>query len=90
MSGVDKSVHPSHKKSIMEAIAVENGRNDENMPDVERDGWDAGEIAEEAVNEDPDDIVLRMLRGAENESGRKSENVPVAPTTRSEQTGSDD
>lgn len=46
-----------------------NGENDknipqdkENMPDVKREGWNVGDIAEEGANENPDEVVRRVLR----------------------------
>lgn len=35
------------------------------VPNVEKDGWDAKELAEEAVNEEPDDIVKKIEEGAD-------------------------
>lgn len=40
---------------------------DKNFPDVERQGWKAEELAEEASNKESDEITRQMLRGDETE-----------------------
>ncbi len=37
----------------------------EQFPDVERENWSAEAISEEAANEQPDDILRKVLRGDE-------------------------
>ncbi|MGI8494524.1 MAG: hypothetical protein ACR2L1_04320 [Pyrinomonadaceae bacterium] len=39
----------------------------QNIPDVERQGWNVEKLNEESVNEDFDDILRKTLRGNEDE-----------------------
>ena len=38
----------------------------EKVPNIKREGWDIQKLAEEATNEQPDDILRNSLRGNEN------------------------
>lgn len=38
-------------------------KENEEIPNVERQGWNAEEIADEASNKESDEIVRQMLRG---------------------------
>ena len=40
-------------------------KNEEQIPDIEIDGWNAEQLAKEAANEEPDDIVRKIRRGKE-------------------------
>lgn len=42
-------------------------QNEQNNLSVERAGWNAENLAEEASNKEPDEIVREMLRGDETE-----------------------
>lgn len=45
---------------------------DEEIPNIERQGWSAEKISEEATNKDSDEIVRQMRRGDETD-GRADE-----------------
>jgi hypothetical protein len=38
----------------------------EEVPNIKRDGWDIQKLAEEATNEQPDEIMRKTLRGSKN------------------------
>lgn len=40
-------------------------KDNENFPNVQRQGWEAEEISEEAANKEPDEIARQFLRGDE-------------------------
>ncbi len=42
-------------------------QDEENIPNIERQGWNAEKIAEEAANQQPDEITRKILRGDESE-----------------------
>ncbi len=42
-------------------------KEDEEVPQVERQGWSAKSLADEAANKSSDEIVRKMLRGDETE-----------------------
>ena len=39
----------------------------EKIPNIKREGWDIQKLAEEATNEQPDDILRKILRGNEKQ-----------------------
>ena len=41
-------------------------KEDSNIPDVERQGWNVKKLNEESSNQLPDDTLQRTLRGNEN------------------------
>jgi len=48
----------------------------ENVPHIEREGWDTKNIAEEGANESSDDVVRKVLRGDEKkESADRQDNA---------------
>lgn len=44
-------------------------RDKENIPEVEREGWEAEKLVEEATNEESDDIVNKIKYGGETPLG---------------------
>lgn len=42
-------------------------KDNNNFPNVKRQGWNAEEISEEAANKQPDEIAREFLRGDETE-----------------------
>lgn len=61
-------------------------KQDENkVPDVKRDGWNAEELAQQSVNEGSDEIVRKVLRGDEEQKGN-SDNRDVTGTANSDET----
>lgn len=56
--------------------------NSAEFPDVERDQWNAEEIADESVNQMPDESLRQMLRGDESSksSADRSDIVGGSPT----------
>lgn len=41
----------------------------EDVPNIEREGWETKEVAEEGVNESPDDVVRKVLRNGDDDKG---------------------
>lgn len=41
-------------------------QDEENIPNIERQGWNAEKIAKEAANQQPDEITRNILRGDES------------------------
>lgn len=58
---------------------MNNKENQEKIPNVEKDGWDAEELAEQATNEESDDIVRRMRRGDETVGNPDERDVAGVP-----------
>ncbi len=48
-------------------------QNEDKVPDIEKEGWTSGELADEAVNEEPSDIVEKLRKeksgAGEDETG---------------------
>ncbi len=38
-------------------------QNEENIPDVKREGWEAEELIEESANQESDEVVQKIVRG---------------------------
>jgi hypothetical protein len=41
----------------------------EDVPNIEREGWETKEVAEESVNESPDDVVRKVLSNGDDDKG---------------------
>lgn len=54
-------------------------KNNRKMKNIEREGWNADELAEEATNEDSEDIMRKMLRGDESEGDADERDVANTP-----------
>lgn len=61
-----------------------NISKDEKVPAVKREGWNMQEVAEEGVNEHPDDVVRRTLR--EDEGKREGDKQDIAGSVDSSET----
>ena len=46
------------------------------VPNVEKEGWNAKKLAEEAVNEEPDDIVQKIEEGDDAEGIPEKDRTP--------------
>ena len=57
-------------------------QDDENIPNIERQGWSAEKISEEAANKEPDEIVRQMKRGDETKAMQTTAILPEAPKNR--------
>ena len=55
-------------------------QNEENIPDVERQEWEAAKIIKEGANEESDEVVRKLLRG--NESDGNGDDRDVIPTSK--------
>lgn len=53
--------------------------NEENIPDVERQDWNAEKLVEESANKESDEIVRQMLRGDETEGDADERDVAGSP-----------
>lgn len=51
----------------------------ENIPNVERDGWQAENIVEESVNKNSDDTVREILRGDETKGNPDERDIAGSP-----------
>jgi hypothetical protein len=49
------------------------------IPKVEREGWKAEKLVEEATNEESDDIVRKMLRGDETRGNPDERDIAGVP-----------
>ncbi len=49
--------------------------NPEQFPDVEKQGWDAEDIAKESANKSSDEIVRQMRRGDESKGSPDNRDV---------------
>ena len=56
--------------------------NEEEMPDVKKDNWDAGKVAEEATNKESDEVVREMLRGGETEGDADERDIAGSPDSK--------
>ena len=52
------------------------------VPNVKKEGWDAEKIAEEATNEEPDDIVKKIESDGKAEGIPQKDRTPKTPDTR--------
>lgn len=50
-------------------------KENDNFPDVEKQGWDPQEIASEASQAEPDEIMRQMLRGDETKGNADERDV---------------
>lgn len=53
-------------------------QNEDKIPEVKKEGWDAEKIAEEATNAEDEDIVGRMQKA--NDDASVPDKLKVAPT----------
>ena len=58
----------------------------EEIPNVERNGWQAEELVEESANKDPDETVRQILRGDETKGS--PDNRDIAGSPKSDETAS--
>ena len=56
----------------------------EKVPNIKREGWDIQKLAEEATNEQPDDILRKTLRG--NEKNGNGDELDIAGSVDSSET----
>ena len=54
-------------------------QNEEKVPNVEKEGWDAEEISKEATNKEDDEIVREMRRGDESEGNADERDAAPSP-----------
>ncbi len=59
-------------------------QNEEKMPDVSRQNWSAEKLAEESANEQPDEILRKVLRG--NEEKGNADQRDIAGSANSDET----
>lgn len=52
----------------------------EDVPNIEREGWETKEVAEEGVNESPDDVVRKVLRNGDDNKGDADDKDIVGST----------
>lgn len=64
----------------------ENKNNLEN-PNASREEWNAGEIAEQSVNEEPDETLRKVLRGDESKGDPDERDVVGDTETKDTQQG---
>lgn len=62
----------------MNTIA-EKRKEQENMPDIERDGWTAEEVVEEGSYQEADDTVREILRGDETKGNPDDRDTAGSP-----------
>ncbi len=53
-------------------------QNEDKIPEVEKQGWEADELIEESANVESDDVVRQILRG--DESKGDADERDIAPT----------
>ncbi len=53
----------------------------EEVPDVEREGWDAEKIVDEAVNKESDETLRQILRGDESKGNPDNRDIAGSPKT---------
>ena len=56
--------------------------NAKQFPDVEKQGWDAEQIAEESANKSSDEIVREMMRGDESKGNPDNRDVAGSVDTK--------
>jgi hypothetical protein len=54
-------------------------QNQEKVPDVERDDWEAKKIVKESSNEESDEVVRKILRGDESEGDPDERDIAPSP-----------
>lgn len=59
-------------------------QSNEKVPNIKREGWDIQKLAEEATNEQPDDILRKILRG--NEEDGNGDDLDIAGSVDSSET----
>ncbi len=55
-----------------------NKQNEENIPDVEREGWEAEELIEESAYLESDEVVQKIVRG-DNSGDEGDDEIVDAP-----------
>lgn len=73
--------------SLLNFINIIRGKNmqkqnEENIPEVKKEGWDAEKLVEEGANEESDDVVRKILRG--NEEDGNADKRDIIPAFNSE------
>lgn len=56
-------------------------QNQENVPDVEREDWEAEKLVREASNEESDEVVRKILRGDESEGDADERDIAPSPAS---------
>ena len=56
-----------------------NKDNKDNIPDVERENWDAEKLVEESANIESDEIVREMLRGDATKGDADERDIAGSP-----------
>ncbi len=54
-------------------------QNEEKIPNVEREDWEAEEIVKESSNEESDEVVRKFLRGNESEGDPDQRDIIPSP-----------
>lgn len=54
-------------------------QNEAEIPDVEKQGWEAEKLIKEAANEESDDVVRKILRGDESKGDPDKRDVAPSP-----------
>lgn len=47
----------------------------ENVPNIKREGWDVKDVVDEAANENPDDVVRKVLREGEDKNDADRQDI---------------
>lgn len=54
-------------------------KEEENVPNVEREGWQAEKLVEESVNKDSDNMIREILRGDETKGNPDERDIVGSP-----------
>lgn len=56
-------------------------KDDEEIPNIERQGWSAEKVSEEAANKESDEIIRQMKRGDETKGDADERDIVGSPET---------
>ncbi len=54
-------------------------QNEDEIPDVKKQGWEAEKLIKESANEESDDVVQKILRGDESKSDADERDIAANP-----------
>lgn len=54
-------------------------QDEEKVPNVKRDGWNAEELSQQATNKEPDEVTREIARGDETKGDADERDIAGAP-----------
>ncbi len=54
-------------------------QNEDEIPDVKKQGWEAEKLIKESANEESDDVVRKILRGDESKGDADKRDIAASP-----------